>query len=84
MKKQKQQMYRDRNWYFITFVCELPNDRPYCFSLFDDFFVLFRDRNDRLVCYLLSSLDDRNHRLEERSFEVMQKQGEIWFNYGEI
>ena len=78
----KKQIESDRGWYFITFVRELPSNRPYGFSLFNEPFVLFRDKNDNLVCYLLSSLDRKSDRLEIPSFEVIEKQGEIWFYRG--
>ncbi len=80
--KLKKQIESDRGWYFITFVRELPSNRPYGFSLFNEPFVLFRDKNDNLVCYLLSSLDRQGDRLEIPSFEVIEKQGEIWFYRG--
>lgn len=78
----KKQIESDRGWYFITFVRELPSNRPYGFTLFNEPFVLFRDKNDNLVCYLLSSLDRKSDRLEIPSFEVTEKQGEIWFYRG--
>ena len=87
----KQQIESDRGWYFVTFIRDLPLDRPYCFTLFNEFFVLFKDKNDNLVCYLLSLLDEakREERIEmpparenKRSFEVLEKQGEIWFYRG--
>ena len=80
-EKLKQQIESDRGWYFIGFSCELPPNRPYGFTLFNKPFVLFKDNNDKLVCYSLSSLDEtqKEERAKVRSFEVIQKQGEIWF-----
>ena len=80
--KLKKQIESDRGWYFITFVRELPSNRLYGFSLYNEFFVLFRDKNDNLVCYLLSSLERKSDRLEIPFFEVIKKQGEIWFYRG--
>jgi phenylpropionate dioxygenase-like ring-hydroxylating dioxygenase large terminal subunit len=37
-------------WYPIAFVRDLPNDRPYSFSLYDEPLVLFRDREGKLAC----------------------------------
>lgn len=50
-------------WYPIVFVVDLPRDRPYGFSIYAQPFVLFWDREDRLVC-----LADRcPHRLAKLS-----------------
>ena len=37
-------------WYPVTFVQDLPKDRPYSFSLYDEPFVLFRNQEGKLVC----------------------------------
>lgn len=37
-------------WYPVTFVKDLPLDRPYSFSLYGDPLVLFRDRQGKLGC----------------------------------
>jgi len=37
-------------WYPITFSQDLPPDRPYSFSLYDEPLVLFRDKEGKLVC----------------------------------
>jgi hypothetical protein len=80
----KQQIESDRGWYFITLVRDLPPNRPYGFTLFNEPFVLFKDRNDNLVCYSLSSLSEtkKDSHVEMRSHEVVKKQGEIWFYRG--
>ena len=85
-KELKQQIKSDRGWYFITFLRELPPNRPYGFTLFNEPFVLFRDKNDDLVCYLLSDKNDMNQKnsIKIKSFAVMQKQGEIWFYRGKL
>ena len=81
----KQQIKEKQGWYFITFVRELPTHRPYGFTLFDEPFVLFKNANDRLVCYSLASIEDREKdKVELQSFKVKEKQGEIWFWRGNI
>lgn len=37
-------------WYPVAFVQDLPKDRPYRFSLYDEPFVLFRNRDGKLGC----------------------------------
>ncbi|MBW4632473.1 MAG: Rieske 2Fe-2S domain-containing protein [Iphinoe sp. HA4291-MV1] len=37
-------------WYPVCFVQDLPKNRPYSFSLYDEPFVLFRDLDGKLVC----------------------------------
>jgi phenylpropionate dioxygenase-like ring-hydroxylating dioxygenase large terminal subunit len=37
-------------WYPVTFVQDLPKDRPYSFSLYDEPFVLFTNQDGQLVC----------------------------------
>lgn len=37
-------------WYPIAFVRDLPKERPYSFSLYDEPLVLFRDREGQLAC----------------------------------
>ena len=87
----KQQIESDRGWYFITFIRELPSNRPYGFTLFNEPFVLFKNKKNNWVCYSLLLLsetkkDDRVEmppaREDERSLEVVEKQGEIWFYRG--
>lgn len=83
-EKLKQQIESDRGWYFVTFIRDLPSNRPYGFSLFNEPFVLFRDRENDLVCYSLSSLHEtkKDDHISTRSFEVVEKQGGIWFYRG--
>jgi hypothetical protein len=80
----KQQIESDRGWYFITLVRDLPPNRPYGFTLFNEPFILFKDKNDNLVCYSLSSLSEtkKDGCVEMRSHEVVKKQGGIWFYRG--
>ncbi|MDJ0660406.1 MAG: Rieske 2Fe-2S domain-containing protein [Crocosphaera sp.] len=37
-------------WYPVTFVKDLPKDRPYGFSLYDKPLVLFRNKEETLIC----------------------------------
>ncbi|MGL6344765.1 MAG: hypothetical protein ACRC80_37140 [Waterburya sp.] len=82
----KQQIKDNQGWYFITSVRELPRDRPYGFTLYNEPFVLFRDKDENLLCYLLSSLFDieRHDKLEILLFPVVEEQGMIWFWRGKI
>ena len=46
-----QQQFDAQNcWYPITFVQDLPSNRPYGFTLYDEPFVLFRERAGKLAC----------------------------------
>ena len=46
-----QQQFDGKNcWYPITFVRDFPRNRPYGFTLYDEPFVLFRDRAEKLAC----------------------------------
>ena len=90
-KKLKQQIESDRGRYFITFVRSLPSRRPYGFTLFNEPFVLFKDRQNNWVCYSLSLLYETKKgdrvkmlptREDKRSLEVLEKRGEIWFYRG--
>ena len=87
-EKLKQQIESDRAWYFITFIRDLPLNLPYGFSLFNEPFVLFKDKKNNWVCYslLLLSETKKDDRVKmppakenKRSLEVVEKQGEIWF-----
>ena len=49
----KQEIAEDSGWYFIDFISNIPCHRPYGFTLFNQPFVLFKDRSDRWVCYSL-------------------------------
>ncbi|MDY7007797.1 MAG: Rieske 2Fe-2S domain-containing protein [Cyanobacteriota bacterium] len=37
-------------WYPVTFIQDLPKNRPYSFSLYDEPLVLFRNNNGQLIC----------------------------------
>lgn len=37
-------------WYPVNFVQDLPKNRPYTFSLYDEPFVLFRNQDGKLIC----------------------------------
>ncbi|MEH2374760.1 aromatic ring-hydroxylating dioxygenase subunit alpha [Nostoc sp.] len=37
-------------WYPVTFVQDLPPNRPYSFSLYDEPLVLFKDQNGQFIC----------------------------------
>ncbi|MGK7885295.1 MAG: Rieske 2Fe-2S domain-containing protein, partial [Crocosphaera sp.] len=37
-------------WYPVTFLQDLPKDRPYAFSLYDEPLVLFRNEEKKLIC----------------------------------
>ena len=80
----KQQIKEKQGWYFITFVCELPRDRPYGFTLFKEPFVLFKDKRDKWTCYLLPSLGEENSNITISPFKVVEKQGEVWFWRGKV
>ena len=48
---EKEQEFNWKNcWYPVTFVQDLPKDRPYRFSLYDKPFVLFRNQDGKLGC----------------------------------
>ena len=80
----KQQVKEKQGWYFITFVRELPSDRPYGFTLFNEPFVLFKDKNDKLACYLLPLSNEENSDVTISPFKVVEKHGEVWFWRGKI
>jgi phenylpropionate dioxygenase-like ring-hydroxylating dioxygenase large terminal subunit len=79
--EKEQQIKQNKGWYFITFVQNLPNNRPYGFTLYDEPFVLLRDKHRKLVCYLLPLDDDTKipNSVCVKSFPVVEKQGIIWF-----
>ena len=76
----KQQIKRDKGWYFITFVSDLPHDRPYSFILYKEPYVLLKNNRGKFNCYLLP-LHHKNDTdfAQVRSFTVVEKQGHIWF-----
>ncbi|MEH2181365.1 aromatic ring-hydroxylating dioxygenase subunit alpha [Nostoc sp.] len=47
---QKQEFNWRQCWYPVSFVQDLPANRPYSFSLYDEPFVLFNDQNGQLIC----------------------------------
>ena len=49
----KEQIKQSKGWYFITSVQDLPNHRPYGFTLYNEPFVLLRNKAGELICYLL-------------------------------
>ena len=79
--KLKQQIKQSKGWYFITFVKNLPNYRPYGFTLYDEPFVLTRNKAGELACYLLP-LQVKFNNIENtcvKLFPVVENQGMIWF-----
>ena len=46
----KQQFDCQNCWYPITFVQDFPKNRPYGFTLYDEAFVLFRNKSGTLAC----------------------------------
>ena len=41
-------------WYPVTFIQDLPKNRPYSFSLYDQPLVLFRNQDGKLVCLMFN------------------------------
>ncbi|MBW4645567.1 MAG: aromatic ring-hydroxylating dioxygenase subunit alpha [Goleter apudmare HA4340-LM2] len=50
ISKTKQEFNWKNCWYPVTFIQDLPTDRPYSFSLYDEPFVLFRNQQGKLGC----------------------------------
>lgn len=50
MPEAKQQFNYQQCWYPVTFVQDLPKNRPYSFSLYDEPLVLFSNKQGELVC----------------------------------
>ncbi|MEH2406375.1 aromatic ring-hydroxylating dioxygenase subunit alpha [Nostoc sp.] len=48
--EKKQEFNWRQCWYPVSFVQDLPANRPYSFSLYDEPFVLFKDQNGQLIC----------------------------------
>lgn len=46
----KQEFNWRQCWYPVSFVQDLPKDRPYTFSLYEEPFVLFKNQDGQLVC----------------------------------
>ncbi|MFH7026334.1 MAG: Rieske 2Fe-2S domain-containing protein [Heteroscytonema crispum UTEX LB 1556] len=52
-KPEAEQDFNWRNcWYPVTFVQDLPQNRPYSFSLYDEPLVLFRNQDGQLICLI--------------------------------
>jgi phenylpropionate dioxygenase-like ring-hydroxylating dioxygenase large terminal subunit len=52
MPEKEQEFNWRQCWYPITFVEDLPKDRPYSFTLYDEPLVLFRNKDEQLVCLI--------------------------------
>ncbi|WP_036483601.1 hypothetical protein [Myxosarcina sp. GI1] len=74
----KQQIERDKGWYFITFVGNLPHNRPYGFTLHNKHFVLLKNKHE-FRCYLLPLNENNADNVCVMAFPVVEKQGCIWF-----
>ncbi|WP_315785376.1 Rieske 2Fe-2S domain-containing protein [Fischerella sp. JS2] len=48
--EQEQEFHWQECWYPICFVQDLPKNRPYSFSLYEEPFVLFKNQDGQLVC----------------------------------
>lgn len=48
--EEKQEFNWRQCWYPVCFVQDLPKDRPYTFSLYEEPFVLFKNQDQKLVC----------------------------------
>ena len=77
----KEQIKQSKGWYFITSVQDLPNHRPYGFNLYNESFVLLRNKAGKLICYLLPLYDEtKNFDIAcVELFAVVEKQEMIWF-----
>lgn len=71
-------------WYFVTFAKDFLDDRPYKFTVYGEVFILFRDIERKLTCYLLPSSTQIQHtdNIFLRPFLAVEKQGIIWFWHG--
>jgi len=52
VSEQEQEFNWKQCWYPVAFLQDLPKDRPYSFSLYDEPFVLFRNHQGKLVCLI--------------------------------
>lgn len=50
LAEQEQEFNWRQCWYPVTFVQDLPENRPYSFSLYDEPFVLFKNQDKKLIC----------------------------------
>ena len=73
--KLKQKIKQNKGWYFITLVQDLPNNRPYGFTLYNEPFVLLRTKNGGLVCYILLLDDEAKIRFDDLLRTKAQKSG---------
>ncbi len=48
--EEKQEFNWRQSWYPVAFVKDLPANRPYSFSLYDEPLVLFKDQNGEFIC----------------------------------
>ena len=77
----KQRVKQKKGWYFITFIQDLPGNLPYRFTLYNEPFMLFRNKDKKLVCYAIPLADDTKitNSICFKSYPVIEKQGMIWF-----
>ncbi|KOP28280.1 (2Fe-2S)-binding protein [Hapalosiphon sp. MRB220] len=50
LPEQEQEFHWQECWYPICFIQDLPKNRPYSFSLYEEPFVLFKNQDGQLVC----------------------------------
>ncbi|HEY9611997.1 Rieske 2Fe-2S domain-containing protein, partial [Allocoleopsis sp.] len=50
--EQEQEFNWRHCWYPVTFLQDLPKNRPYSFSLYDEPFVLFTNHQGKLICLI--------------------------------
>lgn len=74
-----------QGWYFVMFAKDLLDNCPYRFTLYNEPFVLYRERDGKLVCYLLSLHQKAKFANNAciKSFLVVEKQGIIWLWRGQ-
>ena len=77
----KQQVEQNKGWYFITFVGNLPHERPYTFTLYSEPFILLRNKSGQLSCYMLIVNQEKIDNPSIQTFPVVEKHGCIWFWY---
>ena len=77
----KRQIEQNKGWYFITFVDDLPRDRPYGFTIYKASFILLKHKSGQLSCYMLSIDEKELGNASLTSFKAVEKQGGIWFWY---
>jgi phenylpropionate dioxygenase-like ring-hydroxylating dioxygenase large terminal subunit len=62
--EEKQEFNWRQCWYPITFVKDLPSDRPHSFSLYDEPLVLFKNQDGQFIC-LVDRCPHRTAKLSE-------------------